>query len=110
MIPVDFIQQLTDEVDTHFTRKWINNFSSIQFRQFIYLGSQLPKMSESLKSRYWAELDSIFKSVSIYKSMVVSDSLYGILTEECPEGFRGELNKRVWPSNPINRVEAQVIR
>ncbi len=92
---IDFIQQVSDEIDKPFIGRWRASLETNLFEQFIYLGKELPEMSENLKSKYWAELDSIFKSVSRYKSMVVSHSLYITLTQECSEDFREELNRRV---------------
>ncbi len=100
---IDFVQQLTDEIDNPFTGRWRYSFQSFIFEQFIYLGKELPRMSESFKSRYWVELDSIFKSVSVHKSMAVSHSLYITLIKECPVDFRNELNKRVYSVKRYDR-------
>ncbi len=100
---IDFGEQLSNEVDTYFTRRWTDTHKSFIFEQLIYLGKELPKMSVSLKSRYWAELDLVFKSVSIYKSMSVSHSLHITLTSECPEGFRDELSKRIYCIKGLDR-------
>ncbi len=94
---LEFLNQLKDEINEPLVNNWREDFQEFQFRQFIYLGRDLSRMSEDLRQKYWIEIESLFDVRPSYIFMEVTKSLYSTLIDYCPDRLREKFNQRIWP-------------